>query len=172
MIENAFLEVNLELPSDPRATGEQGSRFAVVRVQTADVSFDENWESSDAMPAVPLTASAKSELRFSVEGLPETETKAIRIKVRFCGDESCTDLRDDRAPEVRYEVERAFYLGKSTSLELSIPCIPNVDGETDPPPACAIVNQEIIDIEKCDVAGCREGVTSSYCVADKHFCEE
>lgn len=163
---NAYLELELHFPAD--ASG----RNAVVRVNEGNVSFDEDWQSTDSLPAVKLDAKAATKLAVSVEGRPEIETKPVRIKVRFCEDPSCAAINDDRAPEVRYQIERAFYLGERTSLSLTVDCIPNVMGETDPPPACALAQDDEIDVPKCQVAGCREGVTSNYCVGGKHFCEQ
>jgi hypothetical protein len=110
-------------------------------------------------------------LDVSVEGRPEIEAEPVRIKVRFCHDPSCAAIDDDHAPEVRYQIERAFYLGQRTSLTLTVDCIPNVAGQTDAPPSCAVAQAQEVDVPKCQVAGCREGVTSNYCVNGEHFCE-
>lgn len=169
--QNAYLELTLHFPPDPRAAEDGGPRHAVVRVNTGDVSFDTDWESSDALPAVALDGASSTKLAVSVEGTPENETMPVRVKVRFCRDASCVGIDDDSAPEVRYEIERAFYLGERTSLSLTIDCIPNVTGLTDAPPACAIASDTVVSVPKCDVAGCRNGVTSSYCAGGKHFCE-
>ena len=169
---NAYLELELVFPADPRATGGTAARQAVVRVNTGDVSFEEDWESSEALSAVQLDPKEPSKLQVSVEGREEIETKPVRIKVRFCTDPSCVGIHDDVAPEVRFEIERAFYLGKRTSLTLTVACIPNVAAETDPPPTCATKNEEVLTTPRCSVAGCREGVTTNYCANDKHFCEE
>lgn len=169
---NAYLELELVFPADPRATGSVAARQAVVRVNTGDVSFEEDWESSEALSAVQLDPKEPKKLQVSVEGREEIETKPVRIKVRFCTDPSCVGIHDDVAPEVRFEIERAFYLGKRTSLTLPIECIPNVPAETDPPPACATANEAVSTIPRCSVAGCREGVTTNYCANDRHFCEE
>ncbi|MEO5730192.1 MAG: hypothetical protein ABI134_21630 [Byssovorax sp.] len=170
--ENAYLELELVFPPDPRATSGTDSRQAVVRVNTGDVSFEEDWESSEALSPVQLDPKQPKKLQISVEGRAEIETKPVRIKVRFCTDPSCVGIHDDTAPEVRFEIERAFYLGKRTSLTLAAECIPNVATETDPPPVCAARNESVSTIPKCSVAGCREGVTTNYCASDKHFCEE
>jgi hypothetical protein len=169
--QNAYLELTLHFPADPRAADTGGPRHAVVRVNTGDVSFDTDWESSDALPSVALDGASSTKLAVSVEGTPENETTPVRVKVRFCRDPSCVGIDDDSAPEVRYEIERAFYLGERTSLALTIDCIPNVVGLTDAPPACAIASDAVVNVPKCEVAGCRNGVTSSYCSGGKHFCE-
>jgi hypothetical protein len=170
---NAYLELELDFPADPRAAADgTGARNAVVRVNTGDVSFDEDWESSEALAPVRLDPKEPTKLAVSVEGREEIEAKPVRIKVRFCADPDCVGIHDDIAPEVRIEITRAFYLGKRTSLTATIDCIPNVASETDPPPTCPIGNEAVTTIPKCSVAGCREGVTTNYCAGDKHFCEE
>jgi hypothetical protein len=169
---NAYLELSLTFPPDSGATSSSDARYAVVRVNTSDVPFDEDWQSSDPVPPVRLDPKATSGEPISIEGTPDTETKAIRVKIRFCVDPSCAGIHDDTAPEVRYEIERAFYLGKRTSLALTITCIPNVAMETDTYPTCPTMNDAVTEIPKCSVAGCRDGVTTSYCDGDKHFCEE
>ena len=165
---NAYLELELVFP--PNATG--AARYAVVGVVTGDVSFDEDWRSTEPLPATKLAGGATTSLRASVEGRAEIETAPVRVKARFCRDASCAGVGDDRAPELRFEIERAFYLGERTSLTIAMDCIPNVDGETPAPPACATKDRSVTKVAKCAVAGCREGVTRSYCADGKHFCEK
>jgi hypothetical protein len=167
---NAYLELTLDFPPDPRASS--GARHAVVGVVSGDVSFDEDWKSTDPIPATKLGASATTSETVSVEGRAEIETTPVRVKVRFCRDATCTAVGDDHAPEVRFEIERAFYLGERTSLTLPIACIPNVAGQTDAPPSCPTTNKSVATVAKCSVAGCREGVTRNYCASGKHFCEK
>ena len=165
---NAYLEIALDFPPNP--TG--ATRHAVVGVVTGDVSFDEDWRSTEPLPATTLSATSRTSMPVSVEGCPEIEATPVRVKVRFCLDASCAAVGDDRAPEVRFEIDRAFYLGERTSLTLAVACIPNVAGETDAAPACATKDRAVTAVSKCSVAGCREGVTRSYCAGDKHFCEK
>ena len=170
---NAYLELSLGFPPDPRAASAPGgARYAVVRVNSCDVPFDGDWQSSDPLSPVRLSGATATSQPISVEGTPDTETKAIRVKIRFCVDPSCAGINDDKAPELRYEIERAFYLGKRTSLAITVACIPNVPTETDAPPACDLMDNATKPIGKCEVGGCREGVTTSYCAGGKHFCED
>jgi len=165
---NAYLELTVTFPKDESTT--QAARYGVVRVNTGDVSFDADWESSEVVPPVRLSRTQSTKQQISVEGREEIETQPVRVKVRFCRDPNCVGINDDHAPEVRYEIERAFYLGKRTSLSLSVDCIPNVPTEMDP--MCAIMDQSVVTVSKCSVAGCREGVTSNYCTGNVHFCEQ
>lgn len=166
--QNAVLELELELPQSPAAAT---TRYAVVRVVTGDVPFDEEWQGEPQLPPFALDPGAKTVQRVSLDGSSDVEAAKVRVKVRFCRDPNCAAIGDDVAPEVRLQLARAFYAGKRTSYAWSIPCVPNVAGQTDAP-TCATAQRAELDVAKCDVAGCRSGVARSYCVGDKHFCEE
>jgi hypothetical protein len=165
---NAFLELEIELPKNERAE----ERHAVIRVVT-ETPFDIEWQGDNPIPPVKLSTTGVTSQRVSIEGTSDSETKPVRVKVRFCKQPNCTDLQDDRAPEAWLEIERAFYIGKRTSLKWTIACVPNVVDVTPAPPTCAAPNKTVVPIEKCKVSGCRGGApTSNNCVAGKHFCEE
>ena len=166
---NAYLELTLAFPANDTGT----TRHAVVGVATGDVSFDEDWRSTEPLPPTTLSPADKTSLRASVEGRAEIESTPVRVKVRFCRDASCAAVGDDNAPEVRFQIERAFYLGERTSLSLAVECIPYVLGETDGQIGnCATNDKSQVNVAKCAVAGCREGVTTNYCASGKHFCEK
>lgn len=170
---NAFLELSVEIPKNDR-TAQIGDRYALIRVVTADTPFEQEWEGDNPIPPVKLSDAATTLQRISVEAMADSETKPVRVKVRFCKSPTCTDVaaRDDRAPEAWLEIERAFYIGERTRLTWSIACIPNAPDVTPAPPTCAVANKTKIAIEKCRVEGCRSGQTSSYCVGTTHFCEQ
>lgn len=161
---NAFLELQIDLPKNDYA----GDRYAVVQVVAGEVSFDQEWAGGDAIPPVKLGASPQS-MRVSVEGDADTEQKPLRVKLKFCKSPQCTELADDVAPQLRLQLDRAFYIGERTSYTWSVACVPNVKGQTDPPPVCEAQKQ--LTVPKCKVAGCRSGITSEYCAGGKHFCE-
>jgi hypothetical protein len=165
--QNAVLELELDLPKNPGAS----TRYAVVRVASGASPFDEAWQGDDALPPFALDPSAASVQRVSLDGSSDVEGAPVRVKVRFCRDPSCSALGDDTAPEVRLQIDRAFYAGKRTSYTWSIACVPNVAGQTDTP-LCATPQRGETDATKCEVAGCRTGVAHSYCVGEKHFCEQ
>jgi hypothetical protein len=166
--QNAVLELELDLPKNPGVTP---VRYAVVRVVSGSVPFDQDWQGDDALPPFALDPNATSAQHVSLDGSSEVEGAPVRVKVRFCRDPACSALGDDTAPEVRLQIDRAFYAGKRTSYTWSIACVPNVAGQTDTP-TCAIPQRAETDVTKCEVGGCRTGVTHSYCVGDKHFCEQ
>jgi hypothetical protein len=161
---NAFLELRIELPGNAF----KEPRQAVVQVVSGDVPFEQEWAGGDAIPSVPLGASPSS-TSVSIEGDADNEQKPIRVKVKFCRGALCELLNDDVAPQAWLHLDRAFYVGERTSYTWKIPCIPNVKGQTDPPPACDAPPRTTVP--KCKVAGCRSGVTSEYCSGGRHFCE-
>ncbi len=159
--ENAVLEVELTLPAQP-ATG--APLFAYVQARSADVvSFDEAWAGTDAIDGRALET-AVSMLPFSVVAGGASFTRQLGVRIRFCASRDCTGLGDDRAPEVRYRIQRAFYQGHRTRVALVIDAVP-----APPPP----IGAPITDIDKCDVEGCTTGTTSTYCFMNgHHFCED
>jgi len=163
---NAYLELQVDLPPNDRPD----ARFAVVQVVAGEVPFKDQWAGGDPIPVVKLSSNP-TPLRVSVEGNGENETKPILVKARFCKDASCTALGDDVAPQVWLRIDRAFYIGQRTSFTWKIGCVPNVVGQTDPPPTCDVAQESLTTVPKCKVAGCRSGVTSEYCAGGKHFCE-
>jgi hypothetical protein len=166
---NAYLELEVRFPGNDTGT----TRHAVVGVVSGDVSFDEDWRSTEPLPSTTLSETKTTTLRASVEGRAEIEADPVRVKVRFCRDPSCAAVGDDNAPEVRFQIERAFYLGERTSATIGVDCIPYVLGETDGQIGnCATKNRSLVTVAKCAVAGCREGVTTNYCAGGKHFCEK
>lgn len=167
--QNAMLELELDLPaqSGPQAP----ARYANVRIVSGEVPWDQDWQVDAPLPSPKLDPSQPSVERVSVEGNADNEAVPVRVKVRFCVDPNCTAIGDDQAPEVRLQIDRAFYVGQRTSYAWSIACVPNVPGQNDGAPACSVSQRSIVDVSKCQVQGCRTGVTSSYCVGDKHFCE-
>lgn len=161
---NAFLELQIDLPKNEFAE----QRQAVVQVVSGEVPFEQEWAGGDPIPPVLLGASPTS-TKVSIEGDADTEQKPIRVKVKFCKGAQCELLNDDVAPQVWLQIDRAFYVGQRTGYTWKIACIPNVKGQTDPPPVCDAPQQTTVP--KCKVAGCRSGVTSEYCSGGKHFCE-
>ena len=167
---NAFLELELVLPKNDRQAA-IGERFANIRVATADTPFDQEWAGDNPIPPMKLSDSAASSAKISIEATESTETKPIRVKVRFCATPTCTGPKDDLSPETWLEIERAFYLGKRTNFQWVIGCLPNNKEVTPEPPKCDVLNKTATVITKCFVGGCRSGTTKNHCVGDQHFCE-
>lgn len=146
---DAILELELALPSDP-------DRVAVVQARREPVGFDDAWDASGIV-AFPLDAPSETNLSIVSDGDHE---QALLVRVRYCTSAACDALGDERAPESRLIVERAFYLGERTSARWAIPSVP-----TESAPAAETLS-------RCDVRGCRDGVAASYCRTDgTHFCE-
>lgn len=159
---NAYFEIDVVLP--PTDPGKD--RFAVVSFAPGDQSFDAVWAGNQTLAGVKLAAGSTTQ-HASIESPSDQFDTAVEAKVSFCGNPSCTAVGDDTAPEARLRVVRAFYEGQRTSYTWTIACVPS----TDPKVLCTEVNRAIKQVDKCEVAGCRAGTSSSYCVGDKHFCE-
>jgi hypothetical protein len=164
--ENAVLEVELTLPAQPAAPSPP--LFAYVQARSADVvSFDEAWAGTDAVEGRALE-DEETALPFSIVAGGASFARELGIRIRFCRSPDCTAVGDDRAPEARYRIERAFYQGQRTRL--SLPNDPAVDPLPPVPPATGAV---ITEIDKCDIEGCTIGTSSMYCYLNgNHFCEE
>ncbi|MBX3246996.1 MAG: hypothetical protein KF901_07435 [Myxococcales bacterium] len=149
---NAVLELELRLP--PQA---DAPRFAAVQARRASVGFDDPWDGSGLL-AAPLGAEPR-ELAVSVVS-ESSYDEALLVRIRYCATATCDALGDERAPESRLVIERAFYLGERTHARWEIDALPT---QTDPEPE---------QLDRCEVRGCRAGVAASYCRADgSHFCE-
>lgn len=162
--QNAFFEVDVILPVND--TGQK--RYAVIAFAPAGQDYDAVWAGNQTLPGVLLSASDTISQHASVEGTSERFEQVVEAKVTFCGDQTCTAKGDDRAPEVRLRIERAFYEGKRTSYAWKIACIPTADK----PDSCQEKDRTVREVTRCEVAGCRDGISTSYCVGDRHFCEE
>ncbi len=158
---NAFLELEVVLPP---STG--GELFAVVAFAPGGQAFDAVWAGDQTLEGVALSPSSTTSRAVSVEAPGDAFETPVEVKVTFCKGASCTAPGDDRAPEARLLLERAFYEGKRTSFRWVVPCVPAGKGAT-----CSVVDRDVRVVPKCEVAGCREGSVTSYCVGDRHFCE-
>jgi hypothetical protein len=160
---NAFFELDVVLPANDTGT----DRYAVVSFASGDQDFGALWAGNQTLDGVHLSTTAASTQHASIENPSGQFDAPVEAKVNFCGNPSCTATGDDTAPELRLKVVRAFYEGERTSFTWTIACIPS----SDPKGTCAEKNLAIKQVEKCEVAGCRAGTSSNYCVGDKHFCE-
>ncbi len=153
--QNAILELTLDLPAQP--TG--APLLVQVQARTAErVDFDESWAGTEPVSGLALADDPSTRTVSIVGG--EDLTRELGIRIRFCREAECTGLGDDRAPEARFLVERAFYLGHRTRLRLEIPEVPSA-----PPSPTTIA--------RCRVEGCLAGTTSTYCSLDgRHFCDQ
>ncbi|MGZ3423499.1 MAG: hypothetical protein ACXWUG_21995 [Polyangiales bacterium] len=157
---NAFLELQIDLPAN--TTG--SNRFAIISIASGNRPFPGTWGGDGTLPGVALDTKTSTK-SISVEGNSDSFDKVVEVKVVFCVQQDCLGKNDDNAPEAHLTIERAFYEGKRTSYEWTIDCMPTVDA------TCKEPNPIDKQVKKCEVAGCRAGTSSSYCVGDKHFCE-
>ncbi len=160
---NAFFEIDVVLPANTSGK----DLFAIVSFAPGNQDFDAIWAGNQTLDGVKLSSGPTTQ-HASVES-PEGDhfDTSVEVKVSFCGNASCTATGDDRALEARLHVARAFYEGQRTSYTWTIGCLPAAAPQT----PCTETDRAIKEVTKCEVAGCREGTSSSYCVGDKHFCE-
>ncbi len=157
--ENAILEVELMLPPASGAV-----RHVFVQTRSGEAEFEATWSGSGSVDGIVLADGAPSRSVVSVEADDGAELDApLSLKIRYCTTERCTEVADSDAQEVWVSVERAFYEGRYTQLEVELPAV----GACSPP--CATE----LSFTKCQVRGCRAGDTVMYCDRDgRHFCEE
>ncbi|MEZ4251015.1 MAG: hypothetical protein R3B99_22610 [Polyangiales bacterium] len=146
---DAVLELDLGLPAD-------ADRVAVVQARRGSVGFEDAWDASGSVAFSLSVAEARS-VSIVSDGAYE---EPLLVRVRYCSNAACDALGDERAPESRLRIERAFYLGERTFARWNIS---NVPTDSAPTPD---------EIGRCEVGGCRDGVAASHCRTDgTHFCE-
>jgi len=153
--ENGILELEVRLPAGASAEAE----YAVISMRSAaESSFDVAWASGE-LDGFLLEGSSRTE-QISVVAQPGDFGSDLLVRARFCSTPRCDGLGDDTAGERRLIVEEPFYSLKRTRAEWVIPAVEDT------------VNETADVVERCQVMGCREGVTVSYCRSDgTHFCE-
>ena len=153
--ENGILELIVELP--PSASAE--ATYAVISMRSAaESSFDVAWAAGE-LDGFLLEGSGRTE-QISVVAQPEDFGADLLVRMRFCSTPRCDGLGDDTAGERRLIVEEPFYSLARTRVEWVVPAVEDTVNET--PDVLA----------RCEVMGCRAGVTVSYCRSDgTHFCE-
>lgn len=163
--QNAILEVELDLPASNAAAADV--RYVVVQGRSGEVDFATEWAGGGIAGGLEL-APASQTVVVGIEADDSNEiTDPLSLRIRYCRDETCTDPGDDDVQEVRVRIARAFYQGEYTELAKDLITLPPVMACT----SCPVEGP--IDIEKCDVRGCREGDTAYNCTGDDvHFCEE
>jgi hypothetical protein len=145
---NAILEITIELP-EAITLGE-----TELRMLSGDAADFESPRWADAQVA---RLGTEPSMRVDVVAEGEAIEAPLAIRLRLCEDDRCPAT----APEVRVGIERAFYAGAHTWIAIEVPLAP-VPGE---PP---------IFVGRCDVGGCLEGETRSFCRLEppmRHYCE-
>lgn len=161
---NAVFELELELPSAPEGQGV----YAVVEARGGveapwvgegeGVALAEGCARSSEPPACAnRTLDPRCSRVISVVGGEADLTRPLELRVRFCRDPECRG--EERAPEHRVDVERAFYLGRYTQARVCLDALPTAEAPS------------AERIARCEVR-CRDGVAAQHCRLDgTHFCE-
>lgn len=155
-VQNAALELEITLPPGP-ASGPPV--YALTQPRSSTNPFTDDWLASDDPDAIELSPDGPTVDHISV--LSHDDTIDLHLKVRFCSTPACSVIADDGAPEARYILDHPFYIGKRTYWTTTIDAIPTMTGAP-------------IEVDKCVIRGCIEGVLGSYCRdgTDRHVCEE
>lgn len=162
--ENAILELTVELP-DAATAGAPGATFALVQVAVGRSddprSLFRVGSTSDASFAL---SSAPSTERMSVVAGGADLTEPLTVRVVYCRERGCLPRDEDRV--AYFEIERAFYQGRYTQVDLLV--LTALSTLADP--------ATVTRIERCDVEGCREGNPTTWCEVTlpdaPHFCEQ
>jgi hypothetical protein len=178
--DNAILEVRLALPS-----ADTSPLFAVSVAEGGAGNAPRF--TGGRMESQPLTGGA-SELRLEIVAEGSEIKDPMELWVAFCktaacegetvlpssgagGDASEGDAGDGagngadetRAPVLKIRFERAFYTLKRTDWQGEAPPISILRASDGPLE---------IDVDRCDIQGCRGGEATSWCRLDgTHFCE-
>ena len=154
--ENAILELDVRLPE---ASGVAAQYVVIVMRSARESDFDVVWGATDLDGF--LLESASRNVTVSVVAQPEDFSDDLLVRALFCSSPRCDALGDDTAGERRLVIEHPFYSLQRTeaawvlqTVEESVISVPD-------------------RISRCEVQGCRSGVTTSYCRTDDgtHFCE-
>ncbi|HHH30471.1 MAG TPA: hypothetical protein ENK57_19310 [Polyangiaceae bacterium] len=165
---NAILEVEITLP--PRAGEAQYALIELNPDELGDMPFEVQWA---AVPLEPL-ALGDAPVSTSVSVIAEGYAGDALLRIRFCRSPDCAEILPPSDPqqEVRYRIERPFYTGARTRVNLMVP----LPSPAPAPRGCVeVVTSEptyLCTVERCAVQGCASGdVVSNYCIADRHYCE-
>lgn len=145
---NGILEITISLPASPRL-GE--TELRVLSGEQTD--FDSpRWSQAQAQQL-----GNDRTVRVDVVAEGEAIEEPLALRLRLCETDDCLASE----PEVRVGIERAFYVGARTWVHVDVPIVP--DESFDP-----------IFVGRCEVGGCLEGDTQTYCRQEPpmpHYCE-
>ena len=141
------LLIEIEMPP----ADADGVPYASIRAADETYPFEIPWP-GDAPTEEPL-GTARSFACLEVRGAPGS---TVHVRARLCEGPSCLDP-DVEAPTLEMAIEDAIYRGKTTHVQMRWE-----DGVG-----------EVTTVSRCEVAGCIEGESTSYCRATdgSHFCE-
>jgi len=190
-VENAILELQIQLPAAPEADPLPW----FVQLQIRDASghpFDIPWMGDDGS-AVELEAAPRWEC---ISVTSNDDTLDLHVRVRFCRSDNCLDLADGSPPERLYSLEHPFYIGRRTYYQITVPGIPdcmtsadcmadaegvciegncncNTDADCDTGHRCEPGAGCVELVGLCEIEGCIGGVSAIFCSMDtgRHFCE-
>ncbi len=158
--ENASFDLDIELPASDAMIGSRPIGAVTVQFATDTTDFMSSWEGDVPQTTVDLGATRQT-LRLSVLAQPAQITRPLAVRVLYCE----TRAKCEAAPatpltEQHVVIPRAFYTGVVTRYRL----------DASSPPASPPTTP--MEVDRCDIAGCRDGEMATWCSAGIHLCEQ
>lgn len=154
--EDGILELDLVLPSAADACGATQVGVEARIPPEGSCFFDQEWLDGDH--AVLALEPIEVRHRVSVVATAEDVARPLCLRVRACNADACPPPEVTIGVRAEIAIERAFYLGQYTALELG------------PIDLCA---DSRTDVGKCEVEGCAAGAPrDTFCTSEgRHLCE-
>lgn len=158
--ENAALDLDVELPTAGTMVGSTPIGAVTVQFAADTTDFMSSWEGDIPQATVDLGATRQT-LRLSILAQPEQITRPLAVRILYCETRAaCEAAPADPRTEQHVVIPRAFYQGVVTRYRLDA---------TSPPPSPPTLP---VEIDRCDIAGCRDGEMATWCTSSgTHLCE-
>ncbi len=157
--ENAVFDLDVELPAAGTLVGGTAIGAVTVQLESDTTDFESDWAADVPSATVTLGATPQT-LRLSVLAQPAQLTRPLAVRVLYCETlAACEGTPADPRTELQFVLPRVFYEGVVTRYRLDA---------TTPPATTPVTPAEI---DRCDIAGCREGEMATWCTDGVHLCE-
>ncbi len=158
--ENAAFDLDVELPAAGTMVGSTPIGAVTVQLAADTTDFMSAWEGDIPQTTVDLGATRQT-LRLSVLAQPTQITRPLAVRILYCETRAaCESAPADPRTEQHVVIPRAFYQGVVTRYRLDA---------TSPPASPPTAPTEI---DRCDVAGCRDGEMATWCTDGIHLCDQ
>ncbi len=157
--QNAVLDLDVELPAAGTLAGSTPIEAVTVQLDSDTADFDSDWAAGLPRQTVSLDAT-RTTLQLSVLAQPDHVERSLALRVYYCTSlAACEATPVEAQAELRVVMPRAFYRGVATRYRLVASSPP--DGTT----------PGVLEVDPCDVAGCRDGEMASWCEGGVHLCD-
>lgn len=158
--ENAAFDLDVELPAAGTMVGSTPIGAVTVQLAADTTDFMSAWEGDIPQTTVDLGATRQT-LRLSVLAQPTQITRPLAVRILYCETRAaCESAPADPRTEQHVVIPRAFYQGVVTRYRLDA---------TSPPAAPPTTPMEV---DRCDIAGCRDGEMATWCTDGIHLCDQ